>query len=296
MGSLCAFLRGEKEKGNSFAVFRATGECVCIECLALDGRRFEIDGALLLEEALACGCDHEWYCAIYLNDLVFDEHENAKRHIGLSHSLRPCADVCAPELFSLAVESIRANAAYRIESDRINAIILGPKRDDIPPDEVLYQHNVRQSEAEPLIAARKRASRARSAVWRYVENVVRDARGLPHVGEGWVNETALFRVVQSLFPDDVVVHHYRAAWLGRLELDVYVKGANIGFEYQGIQHYKPQAHWGGDAALARGRERDAEKAQRCAENGTRLIEVTYLEEVSEETVRWKLGGDCNAGL
>lgn len=150
-----------------------------------------------------------------------------------------------------------------------------------------------------FVAAREavvEGARTSRFVENYVENRLRDARGLPRVGEGWVNETALYRIVQALFPEDKVVHHYRADWLGRLELDVYVVGANVGFEYQGIQHYEPQEHWGGAEAFVRARERDAEKRRRCAEHGTRLVEVRYDEDVTEEVVRRKLGGGSDACL
>ena len=119
---------------------------------------------------------------------------------------------------------------------------------------------------------------------------------LPKVTRIWRNELEMLHVVQSIFAEDEVIHHYRASWLGSLELDVYAVGANIGFEYQGIQHFEPQPHWGGEAAFVRGRERDAEKARRCADNGTRLIEVRYDEAVTEEVVRQKLGGVWSASL
>lgn len=119
---------------------------------------------------------------------------------------------------------------------------------------------------------------------------------LPKLVRVWRNEEELFSVVCALFPDDEVIHHYRAGWLGRLELDVYVVGANIGFEYQGIQHYEPQEHWGGEAAFVRARERDAEKKRLCAAHGTRLVEVRYDEDVTDEVVRRKLGGGSDACL
>ncbi len=95
-------------------------------------------------------------------------------------------------------------------------------------------------------------------------------------------------MVKTLYPNDTVIHHYRASWLGRLELDVYVVNANIGFEYQGIQHYKPQKQWGGIESFKRGQERDAEKKRRCMEHGTRIIEIRYDENIAEDLIKQKL--------
>ena len=119
-------------------------------------------------------------------------------------------------------------------------------------------------------------------------NKAREYFGYKKIGEAWVNETLLYRIVQNIFPDDNVIHHYRAGWLGNLELDVYVERANIGFEYQGIQHFKAQKQWGGKEALERQKKRDAEKKRLCAENGTTLIEVLYTENLTVELVLQKL--------
>ena len=111
-----------------------------------------------------------------------------------------------------------ATTAYEIEAAKIEALFNGPPRDDIAPDEVAFWHNVKMSEGAPFQEAMRQKNRADRAVWNYVENVLRVSQGLPKVGEGWVNEMRLYRAVEVLFPDDEVIHHYRADWLGRLEL------------------------------------------------------------------------------
>lgn len=210
------------------------------------------------------------------------------RSLGLSVNGIPCPELCPPDLLALAEEALLAEDDYYIEHQKINELVNGPDRQDIPPDEIVYMHNVRLSEAEAYREAQYRSNHAKREVSNYIENCIRDTQGIPRIGEGWVNEMRLYRIVESLFPNDKVHHLYRAKWLGRLELDVYVEGANIAFEYQGIQHFEPQEHWGGVDAFKRGQKRDAEKAKRCKAHGTPLIEVTYMEQVTVETVQKKL--------
>lgn len=210
--------------------------------------------------------------------------------VGLSASGVPCLPLCPPDLLRLIKRERETGAELKAEQEKIDLLFYGPDRPDIAPDEVEYIHNVKLSEAEPYEKAHRAHSNAQRQVRNYIENLVRDAQGLPRVGEGWLTEMCLFRIVEKLFPDDEVIHHYRAPWLRRLELDVYVVGADIGFEYQGIQHYEPQEHWGGIEAFNRGRERDRQKRQLCAAHGTRLIEVRYDEPVTEELVRGKVCG------
>ena len=222
-----------------------------------------------------------------------DEHARAGWTVGLSASGIPCLDLCPPELLGLVEKQRAASAAYKIEAARVDALFNGPPRDDIAPDEVTFWHNVKMSEGEPFQEARRQMNKANLAVWNYVENVLRISQGLPKVGEGWVNEMRLYRAVETLFPNDDVIHHYHADWLGRLELDVYVVQADIAFEYQGIQHYEPQDQWGGEEAFKRGQKRDAEKSRLCAAHGTPLVEVKYTEKVSVDLVASKL---CSLGL
>lgn len=272
-----------------FYRYRATGVEVCEKCLYLDMTCFPAEDATSIEAGLSCSCPHVWDGFVALNNAAITNHAKMGWTVGLSASGVPCLSLCPPDLLRLVERERKAWAALQAEQERIDLLFYGPDRPDIAPDEVEYIHNVKLSEAEPYVDASRAHSDAKRQVGNYIENLIRDAQGLPHVGEGWLNETRMFRIVESIFPDDQVIHHYRASWLGRLELDVYVVGANIGFEYQGIQHYEPQEHWGGLNALARTQERDAEKARRCSEHGTRLIEIYYDEDLSEELVREKIG-------
>lgn len=116
------------------------------------------------------------------------------------------------------------------------------------------------------------------------ENEVRVELGYKKKGEQWENETHLFYIVKSLFSNCLVIQHYRPQWLEGLELDVWVQEEKIGFEYQGIQHYKPVEHWGGESKLIELKERDKRKKEICKKEQVLLIEVKYTENVTESLV------------
>jgi len=70
------------------------------------------------------------------------------------------------------------------------------------------------------------------------------------------------------------------------EFDVYI-------EYDGVQHFEPVAHFGGEEAFQCTQERDAIKDQYCKDNNIRLIRISYkdydrIEEILTEELT-KLG-------
>lgn len=75
----------------------------------------------------------------------------------------------------------------------------------------------------------------------------------------------------------------------RLRLDGFVKQLKLGFEYDGIQHFKhvPRFHKTKKEFLE-AQERDKRKAQLCTEKGIILIRVKYNEELSEELLKEKI--------
>ena len=127
-----------------------------------------------------------------------------------------------------------------------------------------------------------------SEIAKIIENEVRQEFGFKKIGEQWLNETLMFHIVQSLFPQCNVFQHYRPKWLQGLELDVFVDTMNIGFEYQGIQHFKPIKHWGGPEKLAIQQEHDKRKRELCNNQGVKLITICYNEPISESLIRIKL--------
>ena len=53
----------------------------------------------------------------------------------------------------------------------------------------------------------------------------------------WKNEAELFKLVVKHYPD--AIFQYRADWLDKQSLDVYIPGLKTAIEFQGQQHYEP---------------------------------------------------------
>jgi hypothetical protein len=108
---------------------------------------------------------------------------------------------------------------------------------------------------------------------RQIENEVRQSRGIPNIGEGWVSETNLFYEIKTHFKDEVVIHHGKPKWLGQQHVDIWMPEHKIGIEYQGLQHDYPIDYFGGEKSLISNQERDERKRKLFEENDSHLIEV-----------------------
>lgn len=100
----------------------------------------------------------------------------------------------------------------------------------------------------------------------------------------WKNEKQLYHIVKDLLKSESVISQYRAEWLENLVIDVYIAEYRIAIEYQGIQHYKPLKHWGGEEEFIKRRKNDIRKKALCDANGVNLIYFTYEENITEELV------------
>jgi len=123
---------------------------------------------------------------------------------------------------------------------------------------------------------------------REAENKVRDILGVPRIGEGWINETQLYRLVSLMFADHEVLREARTDWLGNQRIDIYIPALLLAIEYQGAQHFEPVSHFGGEDALREAKVRDKRKRQLCKENGVDLVYFTHKEDLSVERVEQKL--------
>jgi tetratricopeptide (TPR) repeat protein len=110
-------------------------------------------------------------------------------------------------------------------------------------------------------------------ILRQGEDRVRVKFGLPMIGEGWLGETRLFQELKATFPDCKVTHQTRLPFLGQQHLDVYIHELSVGLEYQGEQHDRPVAYFGGEGEFARTQERDARKQRLCEQNGVTLLYI-----------------------
>jgi very-short-patch-repair endonuclease len=123
---------------------------------------------------------------------------------------------------------------------------------------------------------------------RDAENRVREALGIAKIGEGWISETQLYRLVAHLFSRHEVVREASPQWLGRQRLDIYLPRLAVAIEYQGQQHYAAVDLFGGEEALQRTRERDRKKRDLCEKNGVTLVYFRHDEPLTEKTVLRKL--------
>lgn len=57
-------------------------------------------------------------------------------------------------------------------------------------------------------------------------------------------------------------------------------------EYQGEQHYKASALWGGEQKLKRVQEADAIKREWCKEHGVHLITIKYSDDIEAKLAEW----------
>lgn len=123
---------------------------------------------------------------------------------------------------------------------------------------------------------------------RDAENKVREILGIPKVGEGWVSETQLFRLVESLFSEHEVIREASPDWLGKQRLDIFIPGLALAIEYQGEQHYRPVALFGGEEGLKKTKERDNLKLKLCRDNGIKVVYFSHEEDLSQSKVEKKL--------
>lgn len=193
---------------------------------------------------------------------------------------------------SRRIEMIRSE--QRIEKDRIQEQkrsgelsfseardLKRELRDKYEVDQVLSpeEHKMRNQLQDKLLEYGQKIAET-------AENEVRRAVGHYEKGSRWTSETILFQLVESEYGDEYTLErHYRPNWLEGLELDIFIVEANIGIEYQGIQHYEAIEHWGGEEALEERQERDKRKKEICDKQGVDIIEVRHNEELSEELVK-----------
>lgn len=102
----------------------------------------------------------------------------------------------------------------------------------------------------------------------------------------WKSEYTLYLLVSKQFND--AIYQYKAEWLNLQSLDIYIPSLKIGIEYQGIQHFKPIDHFGGENGLKEVKKHDAIKKQLCKENGIKLIYWLYTEPITEVLLKDKI--------
>ena len=140
---------------------------------------------------------------------------------------------------------------------------------------------------EAINLQKKTAQKSRK-IWKVIENEIRIKLNVKKIGEKWTNENILYNNLKSIFKNYEIIRHYRPSFLKGLELDFFLPQIDLAIEYQGIQHFKPQEHWGGKKAFNNLIERDQKKKELCSEYGIKIFYFYYYEELSEELILNKL--------
>lgn len=109
----------------------------------------------------------------------------------------------------------------------------------------------------------------------------------------WKSEQKMFRIIYKMFPD-AEFHYEDWDWLSYQHIDVYVPSEGLAFEYQGKQHYEEGFFGEGDVDLEMRSWGDKRKKELCIQKGVQLIEWSYLEPLTSDTLAKKLGvkPDC----
>ncbi|HYG59366.1 MAG TPA: hypothetical protein VD902_14990, partial [Symbiobacteriaceae bacterium] len=168
-------------------------------------------------------------------------------------------EVCPPEYHDQLGRIQALTEQARAVRAQLAALMNGPRR-EIARSERSHWSNVTRAELAPLEAIEGQLNHPKYHLRNAVQNVTRAEFGFRPVGEFWVCETQLYRIVCRLFPDEQVLRHHRPDWLEGLELDLYLPGLKLALEYQGQQHFHPIKAWGGEQALLELQARDARKA------------------------------------
>lgn len=90
-----------------------------------------------------------------------------------------------------------------------------------------------------------------------------------------VNQMKLLKKLEKRFSNIEFNWEYKANWLGKQRIDIFIPELKIAIEYDGQQHFVPIKHFGGKAGLEITKTRDKLKEQKCKENGVLLIRLKY---------------------
>ena len=94
----------------------------------------------------------------------------------------------------------------------------------------------------------------------------------------WKSEYEMYELIKRYFQD--AIYQYKAKWLNKQSLDVFIPSIKVAVEYQGKQHYEPVKVFGGTEKYDDNIRRDSVKKKLCAENHIHLIEWKYTEPVN----------------
>lgn len=100
------------------------------------------------------------------------------------------------------------------------------------------------------------------------------------------NQTKLFEKLSETFKELDFDYEIGIKWLEGQRFDIYNKEFNFAVEYDGLQHYEPVEHFGGESYFKVTQERDTLKNTKCIVNKCKLFRVKfdYTDEDYQELV------------
>lgn len=113
-----------------------------------------------------------------------------------------------------------------------------------------------------------------------------------------INQMKLLQKLETRFPNLTFQWEYKADWLGRQRIDIFISELKVAIEYDGIQHFVPLEFFGGKIEFEKRKKSDELKEQKCLKNGVKLfrLKYNYKEEDFENLcniIKTKYGEDKN---
>jgi hypothetical protein len=141
---------------------------------------------------------------------------------------------------------------------------------------------------QEISVLQKATSKQKRKLDKMIEDITREEFGFRKVGERNISESILANIIQMIFVEQRIVRNIRPEILEGLEIDIFLPDINLGFEYQGQQHFHPIKAWGGNKALQGIQDRDKRKRELCKLNNIILIDIDYTEPLEFNYIKMKI--------
>jgi hypothetical protein len=82
-------------------------------------------------------------------------------------------------------------------------------------------------------------SKSQKELERAIEDYTRGQFGVEKIGDAWASETMLFKIINSIYPEETIIRHYRPAWLEGLELDIFLPELKLDSNIRGYSISNP---------------------------------------------------------
>lgn len=99
-----------------------------------------------------------------------------------------------------------------------------------------------------------------------------------------VSEKKLYDLIKKDYPS--AIYQYRCEWLERQSYDIFIPNKNIAIEYQGEQHFKPIAYFGGKEKYKQQHKLDKLKKKKSKKHNITLLYFTF-DTNSPNRLLWK---------